>query len=66
MPTNFWTLPTLSLHDAISTHHHEIPALTGSEFQGWKCSAYINCDTTQSFLHDRVCTNINTACKLIT
>jgi hypothetical protein len=30
MPTNFWTLSTLSLHDAVSAHHHQNPALTGS------------------------------------
>jgi len=30
-----------------SVHHHQTPTLTGSEFQGWKCSAYINCHTTK-------------------
>jgi len=27
MPTDFWTLSTLCLHDAASAHHHQTPAL---------------------------------------
>ena len=46
MPTHSWNFCTLSLNDAVSVHHHQTAALTGSEFQGWKCSAYINCHTT--------------------
>ena len=47
MSTHSWTLCTLSLNDAVSVQYHQTPALTGSEFQGWKCSAYINCHTTK-------------------
>ena len=50
---------------ALSVHHHQTPALTGSEIQGWKCFPYINCITPQSFLHDRVSTIITTAHKII-
>jgi hypothetical protein len=44
--------PTLELFspspykNVVSVHHHQTPALNGSEFQGWKCSACINCHTT--------------------
>ena len=59
--------PTLELCtlclDVVSVHHHQTPALTGSEFQGWKCSANIqvNCHTTklsawQSFQYHYHCT----------
>ena len=34
-----------SYKNVFSTHHHQTPTLTGSEFQGWKCSAHINCHT---------------------
>ena len=65
MPTHFWTLCTLSTSDAVSVHHHKTPALTGSEYQDWKLFVYINHIITQSFLHDRVCTVITTAHKII-
>jgi hypothetical protein len=41
------TLRTLSLNEAVSIHHHQTPALTGSEFQGWKLFAYTNRNTPQ-------------------
>jgi len=53
---------TLFLNDEVSVHHHQTPALTGSEFQGWKCSAYTKlCHTTkfsarQSFHYHYNCT----------
>jgi hypothetical protein len=58
MPTHSWTPCILSL---VSVHHHQTLALTGNEFQGWKCSAYINCHTTkfpawQSFHYHYHCT----------
>jgi hypothetical protein len=48
--------PTLELSspssykNVVSVHHHQTPTLTGSEFQGWKFSAYINCHTMRVFL----------------
>ena len=59
-----WTLCTLSTSDMVSVHHHQTPALTGSEFQGRKFFASINCITPQSFLCDRVSTVITNAHKL--
>jgi len=31
----------------VTVHNHQTPALTGSEFQGWKCFANINYHTTK-------------------
>ena len=64
-PTHFWTLCTLSTSDVVSVHHHQTPALTGNEFQGWKFFAYINRITPQSFLHYRISTIITIAHKLV-
>ena len=47
MPTHFRTVCTVSLNDPVSVHHHQTPELTGSDFQGWKYSAYITCHTTK-------------------
>ena len=65
MPTHFWTSCNLSISDAVSVHHHHTPALTGSEYQGWKFFAYINHTTPHNYLHDRVCTIITNAHKII-
>ena len=54
-----------SVHPLPKWCGHSTPSLTGSEFQGWKCCAYINCVTSQSFLHDRFSTIITTAHKCI-
>ena len=65
MPTHFWTLCTLSISDAVSVHHHQTPALIGSEFQGWKFFAYINRITPQSFPHNTISTIISTTHTLV-
>jgi hypothetical protein len=65
MSTHFWTLCTLSWHDVLSLHHHDTPASICSEFQGWKCYAYRNCVTPQSFLHGSTSNVITTAHQCI-
>jgi hypothetical protein len=62
--TKFCQLPSRILVPTMCTHcciPVVTPALTVCEFQEWKCSAYINCHTTnfsawQSFLYHYHCT----------
>lgn len=45
MSAHFWTPYPFSLHNVVSVNHHHTPELTGHEFNGWKCCAYVHAGT---------------------
>jgi hypothetical protein len=47
IPTHCWTLFTLSVQECGLSKPSPNTNITGSEFQGWKCSVNINCHTTK-------------------